>query len=262
MKRFLAFGVLPLMLGLFGAWLRANELVYVFDAQTGLPANTMWVSPALITLSVFVFAFSVVSAFICKKPSPKTDSKLLPSCSAVSLLILLVLGGFEFFSYMQSFAFFVVFNAILSIVCGASLFFIGSKKLEMRDNVLYNVFAALPAFWACFAVILVFRERIAHPIVSSYAYLLFAFLSILIFTYSQCGYIFGKKTRKSAIISGVCAIYFCTVEFFSQIFAYTLSAGSFPAFSNAFEVLPLIAFLIYIPAALVEILSERNIAGN
>jgi len=262
MKRISLFGILPFIIGLVAAWLRANELVYVFDPITGLPSNSMWVTGSLVVLACAVASFFLVVALRrkCEPPTGKPSLGLIPSACA-SFCILFALSGYELYSYMQSRVVTDLIFGVLTLLCSVAQLFLGLKRLEARDNMAYNIFAAIPTFWTCYALILIFRQRISDPIISDYVYLLLAFVCILLFAYAQCGYIFGKNRAKVAIFTGALTVFFSTVELFAPIIAGMISSDAEFMRVSLQEAAPLAAFLIYIPFSLEEMLENNNRVG-
>ncbi len=262
MKRIFLFGILPFILGLVAAWLRAGELAYVFDFSSGLPSNPMWFSPVLSALVIICVILFLIFAFRFKpgEPHGSASPALMPAACA-SFCVLFTFSGYELYLYMQTREITSLIFGILTLLCSVSQLFLGIKHLEIRDNTVYNIFAAIPVFWACYALILIFRERISDPIISDYIYLLLAFVGILLFVYAQCGYVFGKSRQRIAIVSGALAVFFCTLELFAPLFTSLLSPDSLFMRPTLEETAPLVAFLIYIPFSLEEMLRNANRVG-
>lgn len=262
MKRIFLFGILPFILGIAAAWLRAGELVYVFDPSSGLPLNPMWFTPALGALVLICEILFLFFALRAKPDEPHSSASpaLMPAACA-SFCVLFAFAGYELYLYMQTREITALIFGILTLLCSVSQLFLGIKRLELRDSTVYNVFAALPVFWACYALILIFRERISDPIISDYIYLLLAFVCILLFVYAQCAYVFGKNRQRIAIATGALAVFFCTIELFAHFFGSIISPDSLLMRPTLQEMAPLAAFLIYIPFSLEEILRNENRVG-
>ncbi len=262
MKRIFLFGILPFILGIIAAWLRAGELAYVIDYSSGLPSNPMWFSPALSALVVICVIIFFVFALRSKplEPHGSASPALMPAACA-SFCVLFAFSGYELYLYMQTREITNLIFGVLTLLCSVSQLFLGIKHLEMRDSTVYNIFAAIPVFWACYALILIFRQRISDPIISDYIYLLLAFVGILLFVYAQCAYVFGKNRQRIAILTGAWAVFFCTLELFAPLFAGLMSPESLFMRPTLEECAPLAAFLIYIPFSLEEMLRNANRAG-
>lgn len=262
MKRIFLFGILPFILGLAASWLRAGELAFVFDYASGLPSNPMWYTPALSALVVICMVLFFIFALRFKHAEPHGNaSPVFMPAACASFCILFTFSGYELYLYTQTREITSLIFGILTLLCSISQLFLGIKRLEMRDGTVYNMFAAIPVFWACYALILIFRQRISDPIISDYFYMLLAFVCILLFVYAQCAYVFGKNRQRIAILTGTLAVFFCAIELFAPLFAGLMSPDSLFMRPTLEECAPLAAFLIYIPFSLEEMLRNANHVG-
>lgn len=262
MKRILTLGFLPLVLGLAGAWLRAYELAYVFDPVTGLPSNPMAVTPVLIGLTLAGAAIFIAAALLYrpKEPHGKPGPMFL-AASSVAFAVLFGFAGYLFYQCTKAFTITQLIFGLLTLYCAAAVLTLGVKRLDGSPSSVYSVMAVAPVFWACYALILIFRERISDPIILDYIYLLFAFICILLFSYCQAGYVFGRNKQRLAIVTAAMGVYFCVVELIAPVVAGFLSPGAELMKVSLEEALPLAAFLVYMPFALQEMLHNRNRVG-
>lgn len=260
MKRTLTLIVLPLFFGLCGAMLRAVELAYSFDPLSGLHTTQLAVTPALVALCAIVSLLFLVFAWFIQ-PDQATVSTPRPvfyAASGLAALVLFGLAAYQIAGCVTNFVLTTFIHALLTLYCAVSLLALGKTGLAQRPSSAYTVFAVVPVFWACFTLILVYRERIADPILLDYIYLIVAFIFILLFLYALTGYVYGKNKFRLAAVTGPLALFFLTINVVAQPLAAFL-----PQTRATFEVIPLefgalIAFLILIPFSLYEIFRNAN----
>lgn len=256
----LLFVIAPIVMGIISAFLRANELCYVYDRASELPLNPSAVTWVLIAITCVMTLAYIAWALLTKKDRATVEkpARVLPIFSCASALVLLAYGGYELYLYMQSRELTGAIFGVLTLACAVSILIVGIKGIEMRENSIYNTLAAIPTFWACYCLILIFRQRIADPIISHYVYLLLAFVCILLFAYSQCAYAFGKDRLCVAYIAAPMGIYFCVIELLAPIIGDLINPGSVFIRASLQEAAPLLAFALYMPAALWEIMKNKN----
>ncbi len=264
MKRILLFVIAPIVMGIIAAWLRAYELCYVYDATSELPLNPSAVTPVLAGITcalVIAYVAAALRKKVCAVQSSQ-PGKAISVLSCISSVILLVYAGYELYMYMQSREITGAIFGVLTLACAVSLLIVGIKGFEMRESSVYNVLAAIPTFWACYCLILIFRQRISDPIISHYIYLLLAFVCILLFAYALCGYVFGRNRLRIAAVTAPLGVYFCIIELLAPFIGDVMSPGAVFIRASVQEAAPLLAFALYMPAALWEIMKNRNKEGQ
>ena len=194
MKKAFTFGILPIVLGAIAAIFRARELAFGFDFASGLPNGTVNTTPMLLVLAGIMLVAVIALTF--KKKPEVLDAKKHIAHTAVSLIgvaVMLALGGYVFWQNQVERD--VIMN-IFAVVCLLNAFafaILGLRNLRANANGIYSFLALVPVVWSCVALILVFRERVADPIIADFVFLLFAFICILLFSYAQTGYVYRKN---------------------------------------------------------------------
>lgn len=260
MKRILTLIVLPLFLGLCGAVLRAIELAYSFDPVSGLRTTKLAATPALMVLcGVAVLAFLLISGRTRPNPNaPDAPRPVFRAVSVLAALILLALAAYQIKACVDEFVLTTLIQALLTVYCAVSLFAFGKTGLASRPSSGYAVLAVVPVFWACFTLILVYRKWIEDPILLDYVYLIFAFITLILFLFALTGYVYGKRSFFLAGVVGPLAIFFAIVELASQPIAALLPGTQAAHPFSLLEFGSLLAFLIFIPFALYEIFRNSN----
>lgn len=258
MKRLLAIGLIPLALGIAGAFVRARELAFAFDPTTGLPKQTLIETTILMIIGALLLIYALIIGLKVKiKPMPQQKSPIFTAVALVSFAVLLGLAGYQFYQNIQVKALIGYVLAILTVLCAVSIAITGIQCLKSNDNAIYSLFAILPVFWACFSLILVFRDRIADPIIADYIFLLFGFICILLFLYTQAGYIYRKNRLRLSVITAMLGTYFCSIEVLAPVLAAKISE-TYLFIPNFSEAISLAVFAIYMPFAAVRMLQNDN----
>lgn len=258
MKKFYWFIPIAVVLGLLASWARGYELAFGFDPISGLPVSGAWIVWLLMAVAVSV---GVGAILLVGKGAPEAkEIKKTPTFTGVSLLasaVMLGLAGYVFFTNQMSGETILYIFAALSVLNAISFALLGVKNLSANDNPIYSVFTFVQVLWATLAVILVFRERVSEPVAEHFIFLLFAFLCILLFTYAQTGYVFGRNRFAVAAICGVAGVYLILIELISPFIASAYSVEYY--LSLDFKIiLPLFAYAVYMPPAVVKILRNEN----
>lgn len=242
MKKFyFPFLALAALLGIGGAFLRADSLA----GAGGL--TPLWI------LCAVALCLSVAFVFILKNKSRSCEetsnsSLVLPfSASAVLILAYAALLAFSLRGKLEAV---IVVLLLLSVYCAVSLLVIGKYNLAERDNTAYCTFAAVPTFWACFMLIIAFREKISDPVITNYVFLIFSYISILFFAYAIAAHLLGKKKKHVAIIACFMGIFFILTDVVSSVIL-----GDFP--TRLREIVPQLAFLVMMPFATFEIIKKN-----
>ena len=258
MKRILAIGVAPAVLGVVAAFFRAKELAFSFDFATGLPNGALVITPILLVLAAVLLVLCLVfPRRIVREPAPERAHPGLAAVALFGCAVLLALGALELYENQLARDMILYIHCALTFVTAAALAVLGLRGLRWSANSAYSVCGILPVLWACFSLILIFRERIADPIIADYVFLLFAFVCILLFTYAQAGYVYRRNRLRVALCVTVLGVYFCVIELFAPLIAAQLSSA-YPKNYDFTLLLPLALFAVYMPAATSCMLSNEN----
>lgn len=258
MKRVLAVAIAPIVLGIIAAFFRARELAFSFDFTTGLPKETLIATPVLLGAAVILLLAALIGSW--KRKLPVSEPSAHPALVTVSLFgcaVMLALGGLEIYTNRFTRDVILYVHCALTFLCSAAFAILGLRCLRANQNGIYSFFAIVPVFWACFSLIMIFRERIADPIIADYIFLLFAFICILLFTYAQAGYIYRKNRIKVALCTAVLGSYFCVIELLAPWIASRLSQAYVPLYDFTM-ILPLLLFAVYMPVSALCMLKNEN----
>lgn len=257
MKKILFIGIIPVVLGIIAGALRAYELAFSFDFATGLPSGNLWATPIILAIAAVLLI--CVIALTAKRKFPIQEGKGLSQTVVAffSCAMMLALGGYVFvINQVEGEA----INLIFAVICLISAFafaLLGAKNLQNNQNSLYSFMALVPVIWACVALILVFRDRIADPIWADYIHIVFAYIGILMFAYAQTGYVYQKNTLWIVICSATVGTFFCIVELISPFIASALN----PEYILKLDftvILPLVTFAVYMPVSAMFMLKNQN----
>ncbi len=261
MKRTLSFVLLPLFLGLCAALMRATELAYSFDPKTGLYVGDLAATPALMILSGVTFLLlSVLAFFIRDAKEERPTASLLPFVGILCALILVASAGFQvYYGVMREFSMTNLIQALFSLYAAIAVLGLCKNGFAPSSGGTYAVFAVAPALWISYTLILIYRDRVADPILLDYSYLLFAVVCAVLFFYALTGCIFGKNKLRLATLSGALSVFFSMCELLGHGLALV-----FPKTNAIFDLSPLesltLGFLIlFIPFAMRELWKKKEI---
>lgn len=246
----------PVTTGVCGAILRASQFRNAFDSETGILKSGEPVTFGLVAVCIIATLMAVIAAFLLKRgieiKSDKFES-LLTAAMSVSAVVILAHAGMIFFALRDEFDVTRLILALFSVYCAVSLLVMGKYRMAERDSTAYCVFSAVPVFWACFMLILTFREKISDPIIANYVPLIFSYICILFFTYAMAAHILGKNKKHIAVFACFLGLFFILTELISPF----LLQGSvtFDA-AKISEFLPQLAFLILMPAVCTQIVRK------
>ena len=252
--------LLPLVLGAAAAYFRAASLVNEVNPITGLPTAPAPCTAVFFALCIIAAAVCILaSLWLCRSRAHSARKvSALPAAGCVCALILLIAAGQVLYGYMLSRTVADLIFGVLTLLCAAAVALTSLKGLSMRESAVYNTLAAIPTFWACYALILIFRQRVSDPIVADYFPLLAAFICILLFSYALCAYIFGRNRRFTAAASATLGIFFCAGEVLSPLFAALIAPEAAILRAAPHEALAMAAMLVFMPFALAEIIGNSN----
>ncbi len=258
MKKILVIGILPLILGIVAGILRGYELAFSFDFASGLPKGTLWITPVILIVGVILLVASIV--LTVKREFKPCEEKKSVSQMAVSFFgcaIMLALGGYVFLiNQVQAEAINLVF-AVICLIAAFAFALLGAKNLQSNANGLYSFMALFPVLWACIALILVFRDRIADPITAHYIHIVFAYIAILMFSYAQAGYVYRKNKLWVLFASSIVGTFFCIIELISPFIAALFNA-EYVLKLDFTVLLPMLLFAVYMPVSTSFMLKNQN----
>ena len=255
-KLFPSLFALPVVTGICGALLRASQLRHAYDAETGILLSGEPSTYGLVAVCIIASLIALLAAFLLKNgveiSSRRFRKGLFVSAAAASAL-LLIYAAMTLYTLLDEFSVPTLILGLISVYCAVAFLVLAKYSFTERDDVAYCVFSAVPAFWACFMLILAFRDKISDPIIANYVPMIFSYLSILMFCYSVAAHILGKNKKHVAIFTCFFGIFFILTELLSPLFAAGLVEINA---ENIRYLLPQLAFLLLMPTATAEIIKK------
>lgn len=258
-KTFALVLLLPLVAGICGAFLRGAQFTEAFENSDGFISGSTPFANGLLILCILVFAMTTAAALLFTKylkPSKRDTSKRSITISLwIAGSIILIYALLILKTLADGFTVINLILALFSVYCSVSLFILGKYKLKELESSAYCIMSVVPVFWACFMLILTFREKISDPVIWDYVFHIFAYLSVLLSTYSIAAHALGKKKVGVTVFTCFCGIFFFLTELISPF----LSGGNIELnLAKVTELLPSLAFLILIPFVTAEVLNKNN----
>jgi len=263
MKRSLSFIGLPLFLGLCAALLRATELSYSFDPSTGLYLSGLAATPVLMILSGVAFLLFATLTFFTKEDEKceAADSPALLFVGLACTIILLASAALQiYFAVTQVFSMTNLIQALFSVYAACASLALCKKGFAPSNGGTYAVFAIAPALWVSYTLILIYRDRVADPILLDYSYLLFAVVGAVLFLYALAGCVFGKKKLRLAVLTGSLTVFFSVCELLGHAIALILPSSTATFTLTPLEALTLAFCLLFIPFAMNELWKKKELA--
>ncbi len=249
----------PIVAGICGAFLRGAQFTEAFETSGGFISSSTPFANGLLILTLLVFGIAAGAALLFTKwlkPSKRTLPKINISIPLwIAAVIILAYAILIVTTLSENFSVVNLILALFSVYCAASLFILGKYKLKELESSAYCVMSAVPVFWACFMLILTFREKISDPVIWDYVFHIFAYLSVLFSTYSIAALALGKRKPTITVFTCFCSIFFFLIELISPF----ISENNIDLnIAKITELLPSLAFLILIPFVTTEALHKNN----
>lgn len=255
-KLFPSLFALPVVTGICGALLRASQLRHAYDAETGILHSGEPVTYGLVAVCVIAALIALLASFFLKNgveiKSEKFRKGLFFSTAAASLL-LLVYAAMTLYTLLEKFSIPTLILGLISVYCVVAFLVLSKYSFAERDDLSYCIFSAVPSFWACFVLILAFRDKISDPIIANYVPMIFSYLSILMFCYSVAAHILGKNKKHVAVFTCFFGIFFILTELLSPLFAGGIVEVNT---ESIIYLLPQLAFLLLMPTVTTQIIKK------
>ncbi|MDR1736552.1 MAG: hypothetical protein LBR85_06775 [Oscillospiraceae bacterium] len=170
--------------GVIAFILRALSLTGEYDAQTGLVGRGAPFDTALAILCAAVFAALMLFVPKERKKRPKSTMPL-----AFAALEILAAGALAASGVVSLVRFFgsgtpdsgrvaTLVLGVLSILAAAAIDLLAQMMIKKPLASNYGIYLTVPVFWACYNLILDFWKHSGSPVLSDYAYMLFAFVAV------------------------------------------------------------------------------------
>lgn len=208
---------------LCGAVLRGLNLIHGYEPGTHLPVRGDVSETALIVLSVLAAAVLLIWArtFRADRGTPFEDAfsgagTLFKMTSVVCGLVMAAAGAFGLYlaaagdpsapmaAKLPQFPLWLL--AILTGGC-----FVGIAAALGRRKITESVasLTIVPMFWACFDLIITFKDNGASPFVGLYGFELLAAILLTYAFYALAGFLYGTGSPARFVFSAGLAVFFC-----------------------------------------------------
>lgn len=225
--------VLPLLavvLGCAGLVVRRWAVTDGFEADTGLAISG---HPAFLVLILLSAAALIVLAVACRggrkftqEECPMALSLVHPFPLVLSLAagLLCLLSGvaslLDFLSVFQTMNSYdsgflacvtPLFLGGLGLVSGVALIILGRRRHQKGGPVAFSFLPLLPAFFACFWLIDVYRVRASDPVILDYAWFFLGAITLVLALYCSAGFAFRNGKPFMALFWSLMAVTFCLI---------------------------------------------------
>ena len=277
MKKELQLPGIAVVGGVVGLFLRRWALSAAFEADTGLaiPGH-----PALLILIVYTAAMALGLFLLCRTMggsrcvadyrqafyAPKSGNQIAFQSAAILLglssfitlpqvyplylsrISQLEMGVYQGSPQLQALLFAgpKLLQALLGMVGAVCLYLTARALSGAASKLTFRASTLIPAFYVCFWLINVYRSQATDPVVLSYAWHLFAILSVMLAMYYACGYSYENRHPRATLFTSLLSITFCLITLADP---HTLA-----------ELLSLAAFLLWLVSASMALIS--NLTGT
>lgn len=215
------------LFGIVGAILRGRNLYTGYEPVTNLPIAGNMPQTALILLSVvFFFAMLLWStvlrsqkgtafedAFGCEHTIYKMTAVLaaliMGVCGAGGLYLLFAGGSYPTVGLTANLPLIPLW--ILAIVTAYSFVTVASSQAHGYISENRAAFTVVPMFWACFDLIITFKDNGASPFVSLYAFELFAAVFLVYAFYCMAAFLYSTGNPVRFVCTASLAVFFCMI---------------------------------------------------
>lgn len=266
--------LLAVVAGVLGAVLRGMNLNTGYEPGTCLPIPGNLPQTLLIALSVLaVVLFLLVgrmfrpargalylTTFGCQSSLYKTVavvSGVAMGAAGVAGMYRVLTGATSTFDALGNANPFAVLVPLvplwlLAILSTASFIVLASAQARGQLSEKRALLSIIPMFWACFDLIITFKDNGASPFVSLYAFELFAAIALVFAFYTLAGFFYAKSNPGRFVAFASLAVFFCL----TCVGGYLVCAllGGSPVTLTAESVLRYVCFLgaaVYLLANLV-----------
>ena len=214
--------LLALVAGAAGSYLRWQELINVFDINTGLPEPR-----AGITISLF--ALAAVLLIICAVFALRTGAKYLSRQGfdnafgteslaypfVFTLLGVVWLGAtVKYYIDMNASSLVTASTLYFTILSGfaaisALLFAIEVYQDPRRKTAM--VLCVVPILFMCYWLVLLYKQYATNPVLLSYCYFALAIMTATLSFYYTAGFVYNKPAPGKAAFIYLASVFFCMV---------------------------------------------------
>ena len=215
--------VFVLIFALAGAVLRGLNLISGYEAGTKLPVPGNVPETALIAVCVLAGAGLVVLALGCRglrgilfEDAFGTDNPMFKMISVVCGLVLIAAGGFGLYLTAAQDTMTPAISKLplyplwlLAMLTGGCLIGIAAALGRRTINESTASLTIIPMFWACFDLIITFKDNGASPFVGLYAFELLAAIALTYAFYALAGFLYSSASPARFVFSAGAAVILC-----------------------------------------------------
>lgn len=223
MKKSLLAPVLVAVFAVLGAALRGLNLMYGYEAGTKLPVRGDMAETALIAVCVLAAAALAVLALSFRaqrgiqfEDAFGTDNTFFKMISVIAGLIMLAAGAFGLYLAVSEntgaplFAKLSLFPLwLLAMLTGACLIGIATALSRRQMSQSTASLTIIPMFWACFDLIITFKDNGSSPFIGLYAFELLAAIALTYAFYALAGFLYSTASPSRFIFSAGAAVILC-----------------------------------------------------
>ena len=230
---------------LLGAVLRGLNLMYGYEEGTRLPVPGDPAETGLIALSALAAVLLLAAALRCRRyrgiafeEAFCSGGALFKMLSVLTGLVMIAAGGAGLYTTAAVFSSGDARSTLpmiplwlLAMLTGGS--FIGTASAISRRKITESAAALtiVPMFWACFDLIITFKDNGASPFVGLYGFELLAAIALTYAFYSLAGFLYSTASPSRFVFSAGLAAVLC-IAVVGGAFLSILSGSSvipFPA---------------------------------
>lgn len=215
----------PIFVAVFalaGAVLRGLNLMHGYEPGTGLPIAGNLPETALIAVCALAGVGLVLFAFGCRglrgilfEDAFGAGGTLFKMVSVIAGLIMLAAGGFGLYLAVtqtqgQLSARLPLYPLwLLAMLTGGCLIGIAAALGRRTINESTASLTIIPMFWACFDLIITFKDNGASPFVGLYAFELLSAIALTYAFYALAGFLYSTASPSRFIFSAGAAVILC-----------------------------------------------------
>ncbi|MGE4484490.1 MAG: hypothetical protein AB7C97_05145 [Oscillospiraceae bacterium] len=214
--------------GAAGFFLRKNELLTVFDAETGLAEPFARVSVMLMSLLIvaaMVIVIAVFGAFRGKR-TEEVYEKAFAIKSVGVLALYFILGLFAVAGAVlywlgtpapvSGIPFAAIAFSVFAALSGVSFIILAVHSFKGNAGIEMGLFSVIPPLFFSFWLVVTYKQNAANPVLLDFFYECAALAVAALAFYFVAGYIYKRRCPRMTLISQLIAVCLLTV-FFADI---------------------------------------------
>jgi len=231
--------ILIFLLGIITGAIYYFSMANDYEGEKLLLKNGTILGLPLYTFIVLFFvlcaiAFCAYFAFNTKEIVPKnylelckSNSIYVPVLNYISIFALALIVFYEILNFTETGLYSSLILGVFTLFVVLILFFITTLVNKGKYNETYGMLTAVPVLWACFWLIIVFKDYTSDPIRMHYVFYLFAVVCTILALFYIAGFAYNVIKVKFTLFFTLCAMFLCTVTA-TALGAYFLSHQALP----------------------------------